>query len=84
MVTTQALTLYPVVDFPLLWPSCCAAMISYFSSAVDVRDATDGESVAAAVCLGVGIAVADEATDALKSWCRKRRFPTLLVSVATK
>jgi acyl-coenzyme A synthetase/AMP-(fatty) acid ligase len=59
-------------------------MISYFSSAVDVHDATDGESVAAAVCLGVGIAVADEATDALKSWCRKRRFPTLLVSVASE
>jgi hypothetical protein len=51
---------------------------------VDVHDATDGESVAAAVCLGVGIAVADEATDALKSWCRKRRFPTLLVSVASE
>jgi hypothetical protein len=59
-------------------------MISYLSSVLDVRDATDGESVAAAVCLGVGIAVADEATDALKSWCRKRRFPTLLVSVASE
>ena len=60
------------------------AVVSYFSRVVDVHDAKDGESVAAAVCLGVGIAVADEATDALKSWCRKRRFPTLLVSVASE
>ncbi len=40
---------------------------------------SDAELVAAAVCVGAGISVADEATDALKAWCRKRRAPTLLV-----